>query len=98
MEGWTDDAILAEMGARLRRERLDRNLTQSEVARRSGVSEKTIVKVENGHNSSVSTLIRILRALGMLGRIDALLPEPGLSPIAVARLRGKVRQRARSGG
>ena len=96
-EGWTDDAILAEMGDRLRRERLDRNLTQAELAERSGVSVKTIRKVEDGHNSSATTLIRLLRALGLIGRIDVLLPEPGLSPVQIAKLRGKVRQRATSG-
>lgn len=96
-EGWTDESVLAEIGERLRRERLDRNLTQAELEARSGVSEETIRNIENGHNSSIKTLVRLLRAMGLLGRIDSLVPEPGLSPIQVARMRGKVRQRATSG-
>jgi len=96
-EGWTDEAVLVEVGERLRRERLDRNLTQAELEARSGVSEETIRNIENGHNSSIKTLIRLLRAMGLLGRIDSLVPEPGLSPIQVAKMRGKVRRRATSG-
>ena len=96
-EGWTDESVLAEIGERLRRERLDRNLTQAELEARSGVSEETIRNIENGHNSSIKTLVRLLRAMGLLGRIDSLVPEPGLSPIQVARMRGKVRQRPTSG-
>ncbi len=96
-EGWTDDAILSEIGDRLRRERLNRNLTQQELAERSGISEKTIRKVEDGHNFSAKTLIRLLRAVGLVGRIDALLPAPGLSPVQIARMHGKVRERATSG-
>lgn len=94
IEAWTDEAILAEIGGRLRTERLNRNLTVEEVADRAGVSAKTVRNVESGENHSVATLLRVLRVLGLLGRVDALVPEPGLSPIQLAKLRGKPRQRA----
>ena len=35
-----------------------------------------------------------LRALDQLENLDALLPEPGLSPLQLAKLKGKTRQRA----
>lgn len=94
IEVWTDEAILGEIGGRLRTERLNRNLTIEDVANRAGVSVKTVRNVESGDNHSVATLLRLLRALGLLSRVDALLPEPGLSPIELAKLRGKPRQRA----
>ncbi len=93
-EQWTDAAVLAETGRRLRRERLNRNITRAGLAELSGVSTSTIQHVEHGANYSMETLIRLLRALGLLDRIDALLPEPGPSPIELAKLRGKERQRA----
>jgi len=90
----TDEAILDELGSRLRTERLNQNLTVAELVARSGVAPRTIQNVENGENYSLSTLLGILRALGLLHRIDALLPEPVLSPIELAKLSGKPRQRA----
>ena len=91
---WTDTAVLAEMGHRLRRERLNRNITRDKLAEISGVSSRTIQHVEHGANFSMETLIRLLRALGLLDRVDALLPEPGPSPVQLAKLRGKERERA----
>ena len=91
---WTDEAILGEIGARLQTERLNRNLTAQEIADRAGVSLATIYKVEQGGNHSVRTLVRILRALDLVSRIEALLPDQGPSPIQLAMLRGKQRQRA----
>ncbi len=94
IESWTDEAILAQVGERIRTERLNRNLTAQEVADYAGVSLATLSKVERGHNHSLKTLLRILRALGLLNRVEALLPDQGPSPIQLARLRGKQRQRA----
>lgn len=93
-QSWTDEAILEEIGERLRRERLNRNLTIAEIAERAGVSSKTVRNVEEGENHSVASLLGVLRALGLLSRVDALVPEPALSPIELAKLRGKPRQRA----
>ena len=70
-EQWTDSAVLEEIGQRLRRERLNRNITRARLAEISGVSSSTIQHVEHGANFSMETLIRLLRALGLLGRIDA---------------------------
>jgi putative transcriptional regulator len=36
-----------------------------------------------------------MRALGIANRLEALFPEPGISPIDRVRLQGKQRQRAR---
>ena len=94
IEELTDEAILDVIGKRLRTERLNRNITARDLADRAGISLKTFRNVEAGENHSVATLLRILRALGLLQRVDALLPEPGLSPIELAKLGGKQRKRA----
>lgn len=92
--GQTDEDILAELGRRLRRERLDRDLTVQVVADRAGVAERTVRNVEEGHPSSISTILAILRVYGMIERLDALLPDRGPSPIQLADSEGKVRKRA----
>lgn len=86
--------IQAEIGLRLRRERLNQNLTRSLLAERAGVSEKTLQALESGSNVNLGTVIAVLRALGMVDRLDAMVPEPPPSPIQIAEMRGRQRQRA----
>lgn len=42
----------------------------------------------------MATLLAVLRALGRLESLDGFLPEPEISPIQLAELKGKRRQRA----
>jgi transcriptional regulator with XRE-family HTH domain len=87
--------IEAEIGRRLEAARLQENISQTELAAEAGVSRRTITRLENGGGVSVETLIRLMRALGIANRLEALLPAPGISPIDRVRLRGKERRRAR---
>lgn len=90
----SDQAVLAEVGARVQELRLERNLTQGEVARESGLSKITVERLEAGQPTELLTLIRALRVLGLLELLNLALPEPLPSPIDALRLRGKVRRRA----
>ena len=90
----TDDALLGELGAGLERARLERNLTQAQVAEQAGVSKSTLERLERGASSQLTNLIRVLRALDLLEGLNQLLPETPISPIEQLKLRGKTRQRA----
>jgi transcriptional regulator with XRE-family HTH domain len=87
--------VEAEIGRRLEAIRLAQNISQTDLAAEAGVSRRTITRLENGGGISVETLIRILRALGIASRLEALLPDPAIRPIDRVRLKGKQRQRAR---
>jgi len=89
-----DQQILEEIGRRLRRERLNANLTQQALANQVGVALKTVSNAEDGRNVSLETLIRLLRGLGRLDTLDAMRADTALSPIELAARRGRVRQRA----
>ncbi|MDT8369621.1 MAG: helix-turn-helix transcriptional regulator [Longimicrobiales bacterium] len=88
------DATLAELGDRIRRHRLDRNQTQAELATEAGIGEATLRRMEAGESPTLTNLIRVLRALDHLSGLDAVLPEPTVSPIELARRAGRTRQRA----
>lgn len=92
----TDAAILEQLGTRLKRTRLQRNLTQRRLAEEAGVSLATIRNLEDGKPSQLVTLIRAMRVLGLLGGLERAVPEPPPSPIEELRLRGRERRRASS--
>ncbi|OGA01166.1 MAG: hypothetical protein A3H35_00205 [Betaproteobacteria bacterium RIFCSPLOWO2_02_FULL_62_17] len=95
MASTTDIEVLQEIGDRLRTYRLQRNLAQADLAARAGVNRTTIRDIEAGKDSQLSTLVKLLRALGRLEDIDAFLPKPSVSPIQLMKSQGKPRQRAR---
>jgi transcriptional regulator with XRE-family HTH domain len=90
-----DDAALQELGQRLAQYRLNQNLSQAELGKRAGVSRNTITRMEAGESTQAANLIRTLRALGLLQNLDALVPEPQVSPLQLASRQGKARIRAR---
>ena len=93
----TDEALLSELGGRLARVRLDRNMTQSELAEQAGVSKRTVERLESGAAATQLTgFIRVCRALGLLERFVALIPESLPSPIVQLKLHGRQRRRASS--
>lgn len=91
----TDEAVLTEIGNRLSRWRLERNLSQAEFAERAGLARRTVQRLEDGESVQLPSFIRILRALGMSESLDRLLPEPTPSPIERLKNDGHRRQRAR---
>ncbi|MGB0135430.1 helix-turn-helix transcriptional regulator [Dokdonella sp.] len=89
-------AALKLIGERTSRQRLERNLTQAELATNAGVSKRTIERLEAGESTQLSNFLRILRALDLLDGIEALLPELPPSPVDQLKLKGRQRQRASS--
>jgi len=92
----TDQAILKEIGERVAMVRLNQNLTQANLAEQSGVSKRTVERLEAGESVQITSLIRLLRSLGLQQRLEVLFPEPVASPMAQLKLQGKKRRRASS--
>jgi putative transcriptional regulator len=90
----TDPAILGEIAQRVRRGRLNQNVTQARLARNAGVARSVVQNLETGRDVTLSSLLRILRTLGIIDQLNAFLPDPGISPVQLARLQGRRRQRA----
>jgi transcriptional regulator with XRE-family HTH domain len=91
----SNEQALAELGARLRARRIEIPLTQQELADRAGVSLSMVARVEQGRDVRASNLLSVLRALGLLAQLDALVPEATVRPTDLVEL-GHVRRRATS--
>ena len=64
-----------ELGKHAREFRIRRGLEQTEVAELAGVSDRTVRSLEQGKGSSVSTLLRVMKALGALDGLNKLFPS-----------------------
>lgn len=92
----TDAAVLTELGRRMARHRLERNWTQAELASEAGVGQATVQRAEGGHSVQMTSMVRLLRTLGLLEGLDAAIPESLSLPIAqLEREQRGTRRRAR---
>lgn len=69
MDDWmflTEKEVLSEIGKRLKKIRLQHNLTQKELCEEVGLSVTTISLVEQGRSTTVDSLIRILMRLNRM--------------------------------
>jgi transcriptional regulator with XRE-family HTH domain len=80
----SDEALLHEIGQRIARLRLERNLSQAQLAEQAGISKRTLERLEAGAAATqLSLFLRVLRQLDLLERLELLLPEPQPSPLAL---------------
>ena len=77
----TPQAAVEELTRRLAQFRMECGLTQDELAKRAGVSKRTIERIEDGCDTQLTSLVRLLRVLGLADRLDQLIPESTVSPM-----------------
>ena len=87
-----NSAVLSELGVRIKRNRIDMQLSQQDFAAKAGISTRTLSAAENGEDIRLSSLLRILRTLNCLENLDLLLPELAFDPESYRTL-GRERKR-----
>lgn len=73
MDNWiflTEQEILEEIGKRLKKIRVQHNLTQKELSRDVGLSVSTISLIEQGKSTTLDSLIRILIRLNRIRDLE----------------------------
>lgn len=91
--GTSPIAISTELGNRLKQARLNLNLTQDELAEQAGLGRKVVIRAEQG-NVTLVNFVSMMVAMGIDQSLDLFLPPQPISPIELAKLQGKQRQRA----
>ena len=69
------------------------NITQQQLADATTLSINTIKALEAGRGK-LATVIAVLRELGALEQLDHLVPATPISPLQLAKMHGRVRERA----
>jgi transcriptional regulator with XRE-family HTH domain len=85
--------ICADLGKKLKRARLAKNITQNEMARLIGSSRAKIVSAENGH-ATTETLAAIMIALNIEQSLSDLIPDDTRTLLEKMEALGRLRERA----
>ena len=90
----SDSAIGKTIGSFIKHHRVAKNLTQETIATQAGISRSTLSLLEKGETVTLATLIQVLRALDLLHVLETFQVKKQISPLALAKLQQKERQRA----
>lgn len=85
--------LLERLGKRIALYRLSRGLRQEDVAEAAGVARGTVARLEAGEGGTIETLVRVMRALELEGRLDSLFPDAEADPFSGPDLRSRKRAR-----
>jgi transcriptional regulator with XRE-family HTH domain len=83
------------LGEQLKKLRLSRNIDQTRLAERAGISRRALQNLEAGTGSSTASLLSVVRALGREDWLTLLAPTATINPLNMVRAR-RERQRATS--
>ncbi len=81
----TTEELQALLGERIRELRLQKNLTQVELARRASVERRQVIALEKGESARVHTLVAVMRALEREAWFDNVAVIPRTNPFALKR-------------
>ena len=87
--------IEIEIGSRMARLRLSRNVTQSMLAEDAGIGLRTLRRLESGEPSTLDTFLRVALALDLGDAILGAIPRAQIRPIERVSRIGSERRRAR---
>ena len=88
----SDRALLKVIGQKVKQLRLGARMSQKKLAESCGLSEFSISQIENGKNTSLLSLLMVLRALKELEMLNRFFEEEPMSPIAYAEVMRKSRK------
>ncbi|MDE2721464.1 helix-turn-helix transcriptional regulator [Candidatus Palauibacter polyketidifaciens] len=94
-ETLTSRALRIELGRRLAKLRLARNVTQRTLAEDAGIGLRTLRRIEAGQSCGVDSLLRVAIALDLGEGLLNAVPPREVRPIERVDSGGKERQRAR---
>lgn len=88
----TTEQLEELIGEKLRESRLDKNLTQHDLAARAGIHPSLVQRLEAGGGSSLKTFLAVVNALGHSDWLQAVAP---VATNPFSQVEHRPRQRAR---
>ena len=94
---YSDKELIRKWGEKLKSLRIDADLSQTDLALKTGMSRSSIAEIEKGRNFSIASLISISRSLKFLDEFEFFLKEKTyeLTPMEIYE---KEKKRKKRGG
>lgn len=90
----SDRNIIEQIGGFIKDTRLSQNKTQQDLATAAGINRTTLSQLEKGESVNLLSLIQVLRSLKRLDVLKLMESKLEISPLKLAELEQKQRQRA----
>lgn len=92
---YSDKELIRKWGEKLKALRIDANLSQTQLAQKTGLSRSSIAEIEKGRNFSIASLIAISRSLEFLDEFEFFLIKEvyELTPMEIYEKEKKKKQR-----
>lgn len=90
----TPNELAIALGENIKALRLQKNLDRQTLCAQAGISENALRHLEGGKGATVTTLIRVVKALDKESWISAIAPQVSIHPLHMIRAK-RPRQRAR---
>ena len=91
----TSQGLEEELGRRLARIRLARNVTQKTLSEEAGIGVRTLRRLESGSSSTLDSFLRVAIALDLADDLLVAVPSRDIRPIERVSARKSERKRAR---
>lgn len=91
----TEINALRMIGERMKALRIQKDMDQEELSQHCGLSRGTISNLENGKGASLLNLLKILRSLGELQKVDDFIPQQQVSPMELLKNQAKTKTMVR---
>lgn len=89
-------AVVVQLGKFIKHTRIQKNITQAQLAESAGLNRWTISQIEKGESIGLMSLIQILRALDSLYVLSTFEITEEISPLEYAKLKKQQKKRVRN--
>lgn len=93
---YSDKSLMEQIGRYVKQQRIQKGLTQTELAAQAAMSRSTLSLMERGENIVLLNLIKVLRVLDLLYVFSAFKTPTIISPFVLAEAERKQRKRVRN--
>ena len=76
----SDYEVLQDIANKIKKKRISLNISQEDVAIKTGLSKHTISNIENGNSYTMDSFIKVMRYLGMISNLETVISDIIMDP------------------